>query len=115
MGVAVPEGLLAALERRFPGTGSPRDLTLVFAAGIGDRGSRGLNHLAHPGLVRRGIGARWGLAPALARLVTGEEIEGYCLPRGGVMSRLYRDVAAYRPGAITRVGLGTFARPCTRS
>src|SRR5206468_3526184 len=35
VGVGTPDGLLAALEKRFVETGTPRNLTLLFAAGQG--------------------------------------------------------------------------------
>ncbi|MEG2253991.1 MAG: CoA-transferase, partial [Vagococcus sp.] len=81
IGTGVAEEIHQAVEKRFLETSHPENLGLVYAAGIGDRGARGLNHYGHEGLVKRIIGGHWGLVPSFQPLVENNLVEGYNFPQ----------------------------------
>ena len=82
-----PEELAIAMEKRFLASGHPAKLTFVHASGIGDWGTKGPQHFAHPGMIARWVGGHTALAPDFAKMVLSGGCEGYCLPQG-VISQL---------------------------
>lgn len=110
IGAGVPEELYMAVRDAFRKNGHPRDLTLFYSGGQGDRNVRGVNLFAEPGLIRRVICGHWNLAPKLQEMARAEQIEAYNLPQG-IITQLFRDICAHRPGTLTKVGLGTFVDP----
>lgn len=110
IGMGHPQELSYGIEAAFLKTGHPRDLTIMFSAGVGDGKDKGLNHMGHEGLLKRIIGGHWGLTPKLQKLVFDNKVEGYNLPLGTI-SLMFREIAGNRPGIITKIGLDTFIDP----
>jgi propionate CoA-transferase len=81
-GHGVPEAILEAVEARFLETGTPRDLCLIHAVGIGDRKLKGAARFRHPGMLRRSITGALVDSPPLIELARDDRIESYTLPQG---------------------------------
>ncbi|MBF0289188.1 MAG: acyl CoA:acetate/3-ketoacid CoA transferase [SAR324 cluster bacterium] len=110
VGIGFAEEVAKGLEDYYNRYGSPKNLTLLYAAGQGDGKEKGLNHFAYEGLVSRVIGGHWGLVPKLQKLAIDNKIEAYNFPQG-VITHMFRDTAAHKPYTISRVGLSTFVDP----
>lgn len=105
-----PEGVARAIAKRYQETGHPKGLHLKQGASIGDWRDRGTTTLGLEGLVASWVGAHCGSSAGIRDLVFGNKIQAHCLPQG-VIVNLWREIAAKRPGLITKVGLGTCVDP----
>jgi propionate CoA-transferase len=106
-----PEELAIAIEARFLASGHPNKMTFVHTAAIGDWGkTKGAMHLIHPGMLERCIFGHVGLCPDFAKMLLAGGCEAYNFPMG-VVSQLWREIAAHQPGVLTKTGLGTYVDP----
>lgn len=112
-----PDKVMRALGRRYSETGAPRALTMVFPVAVGDGNeTKGMEHLAHEGMLKRLIGGSFTIAsstaepPMIYKMMVENKVEAYNFPMG-VLMQLHREIAAKRPGLVTEVGLGTYVDP----
>lgn len=110
VGSVNPESLTKALEKKFLETGAPKNLTLFYAAGLGNRDGSGADRFAHEGMIKRVIAGHYNLAPNIGQLIMENKIEGYNFPQGA-LAQLYRAIAGGKPGIISHVGLNTYVDP----
>ena len=112
-----PDAVLAALGARFEAEGHPRNLTTLHPIAAGDMyGVKGVDHIARDGLLARIIAGSYPSGPStlpmpdIWRMVVEDRVAAYNVP-SGILFDMHRDVAARRPGVLTRVGLDTFVDP----
>lgn len=116
-GLGCPDAMLAAIGRRFDGTGHPRALTTLHPIAAGDMwGIGGIDHLAKDGCLTRILAGSYPSGPSKAeppkiwKMVSGNQIPAYNIP-SGILFDMHREAAAKRPGVLTKVGMDTFADP----
>jgi propionate CoA-transferase len=112
-----PDTVLKALGERFRAEGHPRGLTTLHPIAAGDMyGVKGIDHIAQDGLLSRVIAGSYPSGPSnlpmpeIWRMIVEDRIAAYNVP-SGIMFDMHRDVAARRPGVMTKVGLETFVDP----
>jgi acyl CoA:acetate/3-ketoacid CoA transferase len=116
-GLGCPDLVLAAIGARFERDGHPRGLTALHPIAAGDMyGIKGVDHLAKDGLLATVIAGSYPSGPSsmpmpeIWRMVVEDRVAAYNVP-SGILFDMHRDVAARRPGVLTKVGLDTFADP----
>jgi propionate CoA-transferase len=116
-GLGCPDAMLAAIGRRFDSTGSPRNITTIHPIAAGDMsGINGIDHLAKDGLLSRVVAGSYPSGPShlesprIWQMIRENRVAAYNVP-SGVLFDMHRDVAAKRPGVLTKVGMDTFVDP----
>jgi acyl CoA:acetate/3-ketoacid CoA transferase len=116
-GLLCPDAVLKALGERFLSDGAPKGLTTIHPIAAGDMfGTKGVDHIAHKGMIARIIGGSYPSGPTNAeppliwQRILAEDLAAWNVPSGLVFDML-REGAAHRPGVLTKVGMDTFADP----
>ena len=84
----IAEALNAAAEERFLETGHPKDLTLFWVAGTGNKDGSHADHYAHEGMVKKVIGGHFNFVPKICEMLSENKIEGYNVPQGASISTI---------------------------
>ncbi|MBS1069040.1 acyl CoA:acetate/3-ketoacid CoA transferase [Gluconobacter cerinus] len=116
-GLLCPDDVLKALGERFEKEAAPKNLTTIHPIATGDMfGTKGVDHIAQPGMIKKIIGGSYPSGPSNAeppliwQRILAEDVAAYNLPSGVIFDML-REGAAMRPGVLTKVGLDTFVDP----
>lgn len=116
-GLLCPDHVLAALGARFLAEGAPKGLTTIHPIAAGDMfGTKGVDHIAHKGMISRIMGGSYPSGPTNAeppliwQRVLAEDVAAWNIP-SGILFDMLREGAAKRPGVLTKVGMDTFVDP----
>lgn len=116
-GLLCPDAVLKALGKRFLEEGVPRGLTTIHPITAGDMfGTKGVDHIAHKGMITRILGGSYPSGPTNAdppliwQRILAEDLAAWNVP-SGILFDMLREGAAKRPGVLTKVGMDTFVDP----
>ncbi|MCP4317865.1 MAG: acyl CoA:acetate/3-ketoacid CoA transferase [Hyphomicrobiales bacterium] len=116
-GLCCPDAVLEAIGGRFDEETAPRNLTMVHPIAAGDMfGTKGIDHLAKPGLISTILGGSYPSGPSSAeppliwQMLGNNEVAAYNVP-SGILFDMMREAAGKRPGVLTKVGMDTFTDP----
>src|SRR5210317_1423264 len=108
-GLGCPDLVLKSLGARFDREGHPTNLTMLHPIAAGDMyGIKGIDHIAKDGLIRRILAGSYPSGPSsmempeIWKMIVEDRVEAYNVP-SGILFDMHRDVAARRPGVLTKV------------
>ncbi len=85
-GLCCPDAVLAALGERFESEGSPKNLTTIHPIAAGDMfGTKGVDHIAKPGMLSRIIGGSYPSGPTKAdppliwQMIVANQVKAYLM------------------------------------
>jgi propionate CoA-transferase len=116
-GLGCPDASLRSIGKYFLENGKPRGITAIHPIAAGDMyGIPGVDHIAHPGLLKKIIAGSFPSGPSnmpspkIWQMIIDNQIEAYNVP-SGILFHMHRESAAGRPGVLTKVGMDTFVDP----